>query len=81
MNFDGVIVTDDLSMEALSQYTDGKDAAVAAVLAGSDILCTGDFKTQYHNVLSAVKDGTISAKRLDESVKRILTLKVENSIL
>ena len=81
MNFDGVIVTDDLSMEAISQYTDGKDAAVAAVLAGSDILCTGDFKTQYHNVLSAVKDGTISAKRLDESVKRILTLKIENSIL
>ena len=81
MGFHGVIVTDDLSMEAISQYTNGKDAAVAAVLAGNDILCSGDFKTQYHKVLAAVKDGTISAKRLDESVKRILTLKIENSIL
>lgn len=80
MEFEGIIITDDLSMTAISQYTEGKDSAVAAVLAGNDILCTGDFKTQYHNVLAAVKDGTISMERLDESVKRILSLKMEKDL-
>lgn len=60
LGFNGVIMTDDLSMSAITKYTDGKNAAVAAVIAGSDMLISSDFVNQYNAVLSAVKNGTIS---------------------
>lgn len=75
MNFDGIIITDDLSMEAIDQFSDGKNPAVAAILAGNDLLCTGDFNTQYNSVLKAIDEGTITENRIDDSVKRILKCK------
>ena len=75
LGFDGVIITDDLSMGAIQDYTDGGSAAVAAVLAGNDMLCCTDYKTQFAAVLEAVQSGAIEEARIEESVLRILRWK------
>lgn len=75
LNFDGVIMTDDLSMDAIRDYTGDSDAAVFAVKSGNDILCCTDVATQYPAVLEAVKNGEISQEQIDKSVKRILKWK------
>ena len=81
LGFAGVIITDDLSMGGVTDYTDGASSAVAAVLAGNDMLCCTDFETQIPAVLRAVEDGTISEARIDESVLRILRWKLERGII
>lgn len=81
LGFAGVIITDDLSMGGVTDYTDGASAAVAAVLAGNDMLCCTDFETQIPAILRAVEDGTISEARIDESVLRILRWKLERGII
>lgn len=75
LNFDGVIMTDDLSMDAITKFTDDKTAAVLAVKSGNDILCCTDVATQYPAVLDAVKSGEISKKQINKSVRRILKWK------
>lgn len=81
LGFNGVIMTDDLSMSAITKYTDGKNAAVAAVIAGSDMLISSDFVNQYNAVLSAVKNGTISKSRIKQSVMRIVQWKVNLGLI
>lgn len=81
LGFNGVIMTDDLSMSAITKYTDGKNAAVAAVIAGSDMLISSDFVNQYNAVLSAVKNGTISKSRIRQSVLRIVQWKVNLGLI
>lgn len=81
LGFNGVIMTDDLSMSAITKYTDGKNAAVAAVIAGSDMLISSDFVNQYNAVLSAVKNGTISKTRIKQSVMRIVQWKVNLGLI
>ena len=55
--------------------------AVLAVEAGNDLLCCTDFETQVPAVLAAVEDGTIPEARIDESVLRILEMKIELGLL
>ena len=81
LGFNGVIMTDDLSMSAITKYTDGKNAAVSAVIAGSDMLISSDFVNQYNAVLSAVKNGTISKSRIRQSVMRIVQWKVNLGLI
>lgn len=81
LGFNGVIMTDDLSMSAITKYTDGKNAAVAAVIAGSDMLISSDFVNQYNAVLSAVKNGTISKNRIRQSCLRIVQWKVNLGLI
>jgi len=80
MGYNGVVVTDDMDMGALAkQYTFG-DMAVQSILAGSDILLVcheyEHMQEAYNGLMKAVKDGRISKERLDESVKRILLMKM-----
>lgn len=76
LGFDGVIITDSLSMGAITdEYTPG-EAAIKAIEAGCDILLTPEsFEDAFNAVVKAVEDGNISEQRIDESVRRILTLK------
>lgn len=75
LGFSGVILCDDLSMEAIGQFTNGQNAAVAAALAGNDLLCCGDFEASAQALLAAVEDGVLSEEQLDASVLRILRWK------
>ena len=75
LGFDGVIMTDDLVMQAITKFTGTEAAAVIAAKCGNDILCCTDVETQYPAVLSAVKNGEIPQEQIDASVKRILKWK------
>lgn len=78
LGYDGLIITDALNMKAISnQYTSG-EACIMALEAGADILLMpADFQVAYEGVLSAVSDGRISEERLNESVKRIIKVKLQ----
>lgn len=75
MGFDGVIVTDDLVMQAITDQYGAGEAAVMAVLAGNDLLCSTEYAVQYAAVLNAAQEGRISGERLDQAVLRILRWK------
>lgn len=75
MGFDGVIVTDDLVMEAITDLYGASEAAVLAVLAGNDLLCSTEYQVQYEAVLEAVQSGRISQEMLDQAVLRVLRWK------
>lgn len=75
LGFSGVIITDDLYMEGVRQFTNDQQAAVLAVQAGNDLLCCTDFEVQIPAVIEAVKNGEISEERIDQSVLRILEMK------
>ena len=81
MGFNGVIVTDDLVMQAITDQYGAGEAAVLAVLAGNDLLCSTDYKTQYNAVLDAVQSGRIPEKLLDDAVKRVLEWKQKLGLL
>ena len=81
LGFDGVIMTDDLIMEAITDYTGGENAAVLAVQAGNDMLVSSDFVTQYNAVLAAVQDGTLSADRIRESAVRVIRWKLDLGLM
>lgn len=79
LNFTGVIITDDMTMGAITEHFDIGKAAVESVKAGSDIILVGH---DYNNVVKvissikvAVQDGEISEQRLNESVEKIIQLK------
>lgn len=81
MGYEGVVITDDLTMGAIVKNYSLPAAAVDTVLAGSDILLVAH---EYKNeqavraaLLKNVKNGTIPETRIDESVYRILALKAK----
>lgn len=80
LGFAEVIITDDLYMDAISKNYDSS-VAVLAILAGNDLICTTDFESQIPEVIAAVEDGTISIDRINESVRRILELKLELNLI
>ncbi len=81
LNFSGIILTDDLAMEAVSGYVQSGDAAVQAVLAGNDMIISSDFVAQKQEVLDAVKQGRIKEEQINQAVKRILAWKYAYQII
>lgn len=84
MGYNGVVVTDDMDMGALAKHYTFGDMAVQSILASSDILLVcheyEHMQEAYNGLMKAVKDGRISKERLDESVKRILLMKMSRGI-
>ncbi|MCQ2487648.1 MAG: glycoside hydrolase family 3 protein [Clostridia bacterium] len=77
LGFKGVVITDGMKMGAIAQQYDAADAAVKAIEAGIDIiLLPENYIEAYNGVLTAVQNGTITEERIDESVMRILHLKL-----
>lgn len=77
MGFDGLVITDALNMGAITdQYSSG-EAAVAALNAGVDmLLMPADFQAAYDGVMAALENGELTEERIDESVRRILEIKL-----
>ena len=75
IGFDGVIITDSLTMNAIRQFTGGADPCVRALLCGNDMIITSLFEDGYNCILNAVKNGVVPMSRLDEAVCRILQMK------
>ncbi|WP_235017689.1 glycoside hydrolase family 3 protein [Thermomonospora echinospora] len=81
LGYRGVVVTDSLSMAGARQKYGAPQAAVRAVRAGADQLLMPPNLAQAHAaVLAAVRQGTISRQRLDESVTRILRMKAQRGL-
>ncbi len=77
LGYEGIVLTDALNMGAVTDQYTSAQAAVKAILAGNDmILMPLDFKSAYAGILTAIQDGTISQERLDESLARILRVKL-----
>lgn len=81
MGFEGVIITDDLVMQAITDLYGAGEAAVLAVLAGNDLLCSTDYITQYDAVLTAVLEGRIDMDTLDSAVRNVLEWKQDLGLL
>ena len=73
--FDGVVMTDDLAMEAVSAYSEDGAVAVMSIQAGNDLVLTSDYRTQIPKVLEAVENGTLSVEAIDTACRRVLTWK------
>jgi beta-N-acetylhexosaminidase len=81
MGYDGLIVTDALTMEGVRQQFGDDRVPVEAIKAGADMmLMPPDMDAAYNGVLDAMRSGEISKKRLNESVYRILKLKAERGL-
>lgn len=81
LNFSGIIMTDDLAMDAVKSYAENGEAAVQAVLAGNDIIISSNFKEEKHQILNAIQQGKISEEQINGAVKRILAWKYMYKII
>lgn len=78
LGFGGIVITDAMNMQAVSGYYASDEAAVLAIEAGADIiLMPEDFETAYAGVLKAAEAGRLDVERIDESVYRILKVKLD----
>ncbi|WP_054859208.1 glycoside hydrolase family 3 N-terminal domain-containing protein [Gracilibacillus sp. JCM 18860] len=82
--FDGVVISDDMTMNAITNNYDMKEAAVESVLAGSDIILVAHDYNKIIATVDALKQavikGEISEDRINESVRRIIGLKNKYTI-
>ena len=81
LGFEGVITTDDLAMDAISKVYGAGEAGVIAIEAGNDLVCCSDLETKYGAILEAAKSGRITEERINESLRRILTFKLNKGII
>jgi len=82
LGFDGIVITDSMSMTSILNIAPIGEATVRAILAGCDIILqvsrsVDDLVTRMEAVLSAVQTGRIPMARIDESVRRILRAKAK----
>ncbi|MCI6054828.1 glycoside hydrolase family 3 protein [Dysosmobacter sp.] len=75
LGFTGVVMTDDLAMDAVAAYSQDGAVAVMALEAGNDLIITTDYRTQIPKVLEAVENGTLSMDTIDTACRRVLTWK------
>lgn len=80
LGFDGVVVSDAMNMGAVTQLYDSGEAAVRFVQAGGDLVLDPDnFEDAYQGLLSAIEAGDVPVSRIEESVRRILRVKLGKS--
>ena len=81
VGFTGLIITDVIDRADYSAYADGKNVAVAAVLAGNDMILVRDYAAAYTAILAAVNDGTIDDATLKKACTRIIAYKYAAGML
>lgn len=82
LGYDGVIITDAMNMGAIVDYYGTGESAVMALEAGVDIvLMPSDLEEAFTAVQEAVADGRITEDNLDDSVVRVLSLKLELGLI
>lgn len=78
LGYQGIVITDAMNMGAITGSYTADQAAVMAVNAGVDmILMPQDYETAYNGLFQAVQDGTITEDRINESVTRIVKVKLQ----
>ena len=77
LNYSGLIITDDLIMDAIRKYSGGMSPAILAVNAGNDIILTSQFYEHLDATIEAVKNDTIPMEVINKACKRILAWKIK----
>lgn len=81
LGFEGVVMTDMLNDKNITAKYSDAEAAVAAVLAGADILFVpNDYFKAYEGIMQAIADGTVTEERIQESLVRIYRLKYKHAL-
>lgn len=76
LGFGGIVVTDGMRMQGITDHFSSAEAAINALDAGVDaILAVADIDSAFRGVVAAVRSGRLALKRIDESVRRILEAK------
>ncbi len=83
IGYQGVVITDDLDMRAIRRSFSIEDAAVRAILAGNDLILVSNTSRPdpnladrlHQRIRAAIRDGTLSKARIEQSYRRIVTLK------
>ena len=85
MNFDKVVITDDMSMGAITSIMSIEEACIKSIEAGCDILLLGNAYEEIEQVINSIKlklyNGEISEEQINKSVKRILELKKKYNMM
>jgi beta-N-acetylhexosaminidase len=78
LQFDGLIVTDAMSMSGLTLYFTQEEASVRALEAGADqLLKPADADAAFRGVIAAVKNGRLTEQRIEQSARKILAAKYD----
>ena len=76
LGYKGIIITDGMAMGAITRQYESGEAAILSLQAGADIILgPKNFIEAFDAVMKALEDGTLTEERVNESVRRILTLK------
>ena len=81
LGFTGIIITDDLTMDAVKEYVEKGEAATLALNAGNDMIITGNFMSMYKEVLNSYDEGKISEETINKAAIRVIAWKYYNGIL
>lgn len=85
MGFDKVVITDDMSMGAITSIMSIEEACIKSIEAGCDILLLGNAYEEIEQVIDSIKlklyNGEISEEQINKSVKRILELKKKYNMM
>ena len=81
LNFTGIIITDDLAMDAVKSYVENGKAATLALNAGNDMIITSDFVTMYKEELQSIENKEVSIDTLNKAVIRIIAWKYYSGIM
>lgn len=81
LGFTGVIMTDDMDMAGLADFTSQEEAGLQALQAGNDLILSSSYHTQIPYIIDAIKKGEYSEEQLNHSVERLLTWKVELGLM
>ena len=80
LQFTGIIITDDLAMDAVKEYVENGSAATLAIKAGNDMIITSDFITMYNELLEEVKEKKLEEEIINKAVLRIIAWKYESNL-
>ena len=81
LGFNGIVITAPLNEKAVTEYYTSKDAAIAAIKAGADMIYIPEnFEEAYAGLLAEVQDGNISEERINESLRRIYSIKYADKV-
>ena len=81
LGFNGVVITEAMNESAITEYYGADEAAIRAFKAGADmVLMPEKFEVAYNGVIEAVKAGTISEERINDSLKRVYRIKYADSV-
>ena len=80
LDFSGIIITDDLAMDAVKEYVDNNEAAIMAINAGNDMIITSDYINMYNEILNAIEDNKIKEETIDRAVLRITAWKLSYNL-